>query len=333
MPDRAHRGDSIAARLNWLFDVVAQPVDDRTWRSFTTAEVGRALAEALGDDERAGQATVERIRTGAQARDDQLAAIAAFFGVGPEFFGNDLALVDAARDDLLTRALTGCGAQPYSICRMPVPAVERREQLRRALRPVPAALRSTERTEPRPSQGQGDHFGGSDRDSGTAMTAARMTADQLHALCRALVHDLGLRTPFTPRELCQRLGERRDRPIEVRAIDLAATTGVGHLAPLPDADHILVERDAPAPQQAVVIYHEVIHLVRGHLDIGDTMTCGLPAGEDTADAYDDWREWEAEVGARTLSRLARERPRPNQLSREASPADHSIAAAFGFALD
>ena len=163
------------------------------------------------------------------------------------------------------------------------------------------------------------------------MTATPMSTAQLHALCGKLVDDLGMHPPFDAYQFCERLAGHRGRRIKVRATDLGATSGVGHLAPTRDVDRIFVERDSPAPQQALVIYHEVMHIVRDHLATGDSVTCGIgPADDPDAGAYADWREWEAEVGARELARLAGERTAPNRLPQAPGSAEDSIAAAFGF---
>lgn len=310
---------SVADRLNWLFDVVAaQDPATGAWRLYTSAEAGRALAGV------AGRMAVERLRAGAAALPDQLAALARFFGVDPAFFGDDSAAVNQIRDDLLARALRDCGVHSYLICRMSVPVAAQREQLRHAL------LRERAATGTRQTWHDDWRFTEPGHDSETTgMTATPMSVAQLHLLCQSLVDDLGLTPPFDPYELCKRLAARRGRRIKVRATDLGATSGVGHLAPTRDVDQILIERNSPAPQQALVIYHEVMHIVRDHLAVGDTFTCGVDAGED-AGAYADWREWEAEVGARALARLAQERPRPNRLPLASGPAEHSIAAAFGF---
>jgi hypothetical protein len=307
---------SVAERLNWLFDVVvARDPATGAWRRHTNAEVGPALA---------GVAAVERLRAGGAAHPGQLAALARFFGVDLAFFGDDPAAVDQIRDDLLIRGLRDCGVLSYMICRMSVPPATQREQLQHAL------WRERAATVPQQTWHDDRRFDGPGHDSGTTgMTATPMSMAQLHTLCRSLVDDLGLVAPFGPHELCKRLAAHRGRRIKVRATDLGATSGVGHLAPTRDVDQILVERNSPAPQQTLVIFHEVMHIVRDHLAAGDTFTCGVGPAED-AGAYADWREWEAEVGARALARLAQERPTPNRLPPEAGSAEHSIAAAFGF---
>ncbi|SMD25663.1 ImmA/IrrE family metallo-endopeptidase [Kibdelosporangium aridum] len=305
---------SVAERLNWLFDVVvARDPATGAWRPYTNAEAGGTV--------------VEQLRAGATAEPGQLAALAEFFGVDPAFFGDDKAVVDRIRDELLIRALRECGFLSYLICRMSVPTATQREQLRRAIlreRAVIGTLRTWH--DDRRAEEEPGHDGGT-----TGMTSTPMSISQLHGLCRKLVDDLGLNTPFGPHDLCDRLAKLRGRRIKVKATDLGGTSGVGHLAPSRDVDRIFVERDSPAPQQSLVIFHEVMHIVRDHLALGDTFTCGVGAAEDpAAGAYADWREWEAEVGARELARLAQQRPKPNRLPHAAGSADHSIAGAFGF---
>lgn len=146
---------------------------------------------------------------------------------------------------------------------------------------------------------------------------APLSDDRIRHWCRRLVRDLDMRPPFGADELCHRLAARRDRPLRVRAVDLGGTTNVGHLVLKRRADHILVDQGAPAPQRDLVVFHELVHLLREHGD--EQLACASPA-------YGDWREREAEVGARVLAALAAERSRPNL----AGPAERSIAAAFGF---
>ncbi|ONI90096.1 hypothetical protein ALI144C_03475 [Actinosynnema sp. ALI-1.44] len=310
---------SVAERLNWLFEVLVE-WDADGWRHRTDAEAGQALAD-LG-----GQQAVELLRAGGTPIADQLAALGRFFGVDPAFFGDDPAEVDRIHDDVLAGALRDCGIHAYQICRVPLPLVILRKQLQTALIRERAAILvpRTWHDDPR--------IDGPIRDGGTTpMTVTPMSLAQLRALCRKLVDDLGMHPPFEAYEFCARLAEHRGRRIKVRATDLGATSGVGHLAPTADVDRIFVERDSPAPQQTLVIYHEVMHIVRDHLATGDTVTCGVgPAEDPEAGAYTDWREWEAEAGARELARLASQRPAPNRLTQAAGSVEHSIAAAFGF---
>ncbi|MGH3628732.1 MAG: hypothetical protein ACRDRL_15025 [Sciscionella sp.] len=161
-----------------------------------------------------------------------------------------------------------------------------------------------------------------------------MSAAQLHHLC----HDLGIAPPLDPFVLCERLGRHRGRPIRVRGATLGTTTSVGHLVRQGHIDRILYDTAAPQAQRDLVIYHELVHLLRGHLDAGESLACGVRLLEH-ADAdgdlpprrmYSDWREWEAETGARILSTMSRARARPNMLPTKPGSAEHGIAAAFGF---
>jgi hypothetical protein len=273
------------------------------------------------------------VRAGGLASDEQLAAIAGFFGVGPAFFGDDPAEVEAIADRVLGGVLRDCGILAHLICRIPIlSSAHRRELIRRALHTVRSlsipSVNVVPRQPLRSSAPAGRRNERPGHDSGLSMTAP-MSEARIKTACQDLVHDLGIVPPFDPHELCRRLGEHRDRQIHVRVTDLGATTGVGHLVPKRRADYILVERTAPVSQQALVIYHEVIHLVRNHLEAGESLTCGITLSDDGSGsgAYADWREREAELGARMLSR---ERLRPNQLAGAAGAVEQSIAAAFGF---
>jgi hypothetical protein len=157
--------------------------------------------------------------------------------------------------------------------------------------------------------------------------------EQLRARCVDLVCDLGILPPLDPVALCRRLSERRGRRIRLTAADLGSTTSVGHLVIQTRCDRILYERTAPRPQRDHVIYHEVMHLVLGHLADGEPLTCGSSLFSDGGDRddgpYSGWQEWEAETGATILSGMARARPRPDRLPMSARPAEQGIAAAFG----
>lgn len=316
-------GSGAAGRLRWLFEVVAAPEQGGRWRRYTDAELVEFLASTLRIPNQSARAVLSGIRAGAPARPETLEAIARFFQVRPEFFDDEAETVEVVQEAVVARQLRACGCWPYLVCRMSLPRAERIGQLRAAL------LRLRPLSSCRPNDGLQwqDGHDMPENDPGTAMMAPTpMSAAQLQGLCRGLVHELGLRPPWEPEELCRRLGERRGRRIKVRAVDLGATTGVGHLAPTGTVERIFVEQDAPLAQRALVICHEVVHLVRGHLDLdaGDSLTCGLDE-----DGSADWREWEAEVGGRALVALSRRRPLPNRLV-GAGPAEHSIAAAFGF---
>lgn len=160
----------------------------------------------------------------------------------------------------------------------------------------------------------------------------------LDLLCRALVRDCNLELPLDPWELCRRLGRRRRRAITLVAASLGGPHSVGHLVALPRSDKIFYDKAAARGLQAQIICHEVIHLVRGHLDDQPELTCGAMLLDPTASApptnqgrspslYAEWQEWEAEVGATYLSSLTRTRTIPARAP--ASGEEAGFAAAFG----
>jgi hypothetical protein len=326
--------------LNWLFEVVVAPVVDPaatgepSWRPYTNIEVGRALRES---DPAANSTTMRQLRAGARATRDQLVAIAGFFGVGVEYFGDIPVEVEVVRDQVLDRALRDCDVLAYRMCRVPSSSPpRRRKQLQHAL-PIlrldpPGGTQG--RLPMRSDEGRRARDG---TESSTMRTVTQpMSAAQLRTLCHDVVRDLEMALPLDPFVLCERLGRRRGRPIRVRGADLGATTSVGHLVSQRRVDRILYDTAAPLAQRTLVIYHELVHLVRGHLDAGESLTCGVTLF-DEADSdlsqrgmYTDWREWEAETGARILSTMSRARAQPNMLPARPRSAEHGIAAAFGF---
>ena len=110
---------------------------------------------------------------------------------------------------------------------------------------------------------------------------------------------------------------------------------VGHLLAAPGYDRILYDSRAPLAQQELVIYHEVTHLILGHLDAQDSaaLTCGALLDESDGDPglqYSLDHEWEAETGATEFARLAALRPRPHEYIRQATwHAERGVAAALG----
>jgi len=173
---------------------------------------------------------------------------------------------------------------------------------------------------------------------GHVSTQRPMSEAQLRALCQQLLNDLNIVPPLTPEILCKKLGAARRRRIKLVAGELHTTASVGHLIAKERRDVIAYQEDAPQPQQAQVIYHEVMHLVRGHLDgAEDSLTCGAleGTGEGGADEglYARWQEWEAETGATILSEMGRRRTDPRLISKDASPSERGIAATFGLSTD
>lgn len=169
------------------------------------------------------------------------------------------------------------------------------------------------------------------------MTALH-TEEQLRARCADLLDELGLVPPFDAWQLCDALGAARQRRIRVQGADLGGVTVVGHLLAAPGYDRILHDSRAPRAQQELVIYHEVTHLILGHLEGGDSpaLTCGAlvrdgeAVDDDAGLQYTAGHEWEAETGATEFARLAALRPRPAEYVRQAKwHGERGVAAAFG----
>ena len=133
---------------------------------------------------------------------------------------------------------------------------------------------------------------------------------ELRRYCRALVSDLGLSPPLDPIVLCERLSEARARPIKLFPKDIPVAAAVGALIVAAGRDLIAYQAATTSAHQGHIIYHELIHLVRGHVTSQGALTCGGPLPEGDEDSrpaparrglYQDWQEWEAETGATILS--------------------------------
>lgn len=163
----------------------------------------------------------------------------------------------------------------------------------------------------------------------------------IHQLCVELVDRLELPAPFTAWELAAGLASLRARPIRITAADLGGVAVVGHLVAQPGRDRILHDGRATRSQQEAVIYHELGHLILGHLEPGDApLACGMVDTQDSEDgnapvtAADSLlggrEEWEAETAATQLARMAARPPRPDEYRPTKQwNAERGIAAALG----
>jgi hypothetical protein len=155
-----------------------------------------------------------------------------------------------------------------------------------------------------------------------------LTATELRELCLRMLSELDIVPPLTASVLCERLGKSRGRPIKLVAAEVFTTASVGHLICKRRRDLIVYQQAAPPAQQAHVIYHEVLHLIRDHLDGQESLSCG-GAEDDSAGLYAAWQEWEAETGATILSEFARQPPHPRWVQRSAAAHENGLAATFG----
>lgn len=146
---------------------------------------------------------------------------------------------------------------------------------------------------------------------------------ELHHFLAELLVTLDLDRPVDAYLMADRLGDHLGRPVVVRTAEFPTANASGAVLKLPEPDRYMValQEAATAGHRAHVLFHELVHIVRGHLE-GDptdqpTITCrGVGSGpKDEADPAPDLHtsaaglaEWEAEVGATILSRWSRKDP-------------------------
>lgn len=89
---------------------------------------------------------------------------------------------------------------------------------------------------------------------------------RLHRRCLAMLRDLPLPVPFDVHALCERVAERRGRPM--RLVPVAGLTGVCGLWIATDTtDLICYERDTTRPHQDHIILHELSHVLCDHFPV------------------------------------------------------------------
>lgn len=281
---------------------------------------------------------------------EALEAITEVLGAPPTLLDEDAGVAAEASRQVVTDVLARAGVRDYWVCRISRPSAEWRlcadpdgtmPLLRGGEVVGPPALVGASASSCNDSSERGAcqddseewRRGGTRREQGDQPVAAEpLTEEQLRTMCRELVAGLGLTPPLDPRELCRSWSSRRGRRVTVTGAELRATNSVGHLVVLEDRDRIFFEQSAPSHHQAHVIYHEVVHLLRGHLDGAAQLTCGVEFGEGEPGAvglYARWQEWEAEVGATFLSALSQERRRPGSFSGDDADNTQPLAGAFG----
>jgi hypothetical protein len=91
-----------------------------------------------------------------------------------------------------------------------------------------------------------------------------MIHNRIRARCEKLVDDLDLPSPFDLKELCNRLGGARGRPIALLPIALPPNAPCGLWISTGDADYIFVEKRTSALHQLHIALHEIGHLCCEH---------------------------------------------------------------------
>lgn len=87
---------------------------------------------------------------------------------------------------------------------------------------------------------------------------------ELRRSVKDLLRELDLAPPLDVRQLCDRLGQHRDRSIRLvpRALPTPGTFGLWIATA--DTDWILYQRDTTAAHQDHIILHEIGHIISGH---------------------------------------------------------------------
>lgn len=354
---------TIADRLRWLLEIGGawQPSPDstadadQTWRLYGRGQVAAAIAAAIGTSQSGAESVIDSLLGGGAEDARALEVIAGIFGADLDYFGPDSERIAAAQDELLGGALRAVDVVTVIACRaVQLPPERRRELLMELLavvrgRAVVAATGEQGDISNTPTSGpsrwhrgqrsgllRSEQWGWAGAIEEGERTVSRLTARELRELCLRMLGDLDIVPPLEPELLCERLGEHRGRRIKLIAEEVFTTSSVGHLICKPRQDLIIYQRTAPRAQQAQVIYHEVIHLVRDHLDGSESLTCGAlreDAEGTSYGLYSDWQEWEAETGATVLSELAGRPAHPRLISRRGSTPGDGLAASFGLTND
>jgi hypothetical protein len=136
-----------------------------------------------------------------------------------------------------------------------------------------------------------------------------MTERELRKRCRRLLNELGIEPPLDVGVLCERLGERRGKPIRLMPYPLEVPGPFGCWIATPTADYIFYQQETTKSHQDHIVLHELGHMLADHHPNGDArpddFLPGLPPDIDTSavgralrrTSYDEAHEWEAETVA------------------------------------
>lgn len=86
----------------------------------------------------------------------------------------------------------------------------------------------------------------------------------LTARCRARLAELDLPRPFDVRTLCEDLGRRRGRPVELVEMTLPVDAPSGLWLSTGQRDYIVYEQATSPLHQEHIILHELSHMLCGH---------------------------------------------------------------------
>lgn len=136
------------------------------------------------------------------------------------------------------------------------------------------------------------------------------TEMELRADLAELLKLLGMQAPIEAFELSWRVSAHLDRPIHLAGQPILTAHASGAAFRTSDRYVILYQTAAPPGHQAHVVFHELMHVLRGHLDgDGQALSCRVVGGAvgaaDNNDASRARAEWEAEAGATILTEWSR----------------------------
>ncbi|AJC54991.1 hypothetical protein [Streptomyces sp. 769] len=134
----------------------------------------------------------------------------------------------------------------------------------------------------------------------------RLDDGDLERRIRQELRDLDVQPPLSVEALCKALGEKRGRPIELRAYPLPKPGASGYWFETPVADIIIYQQETTKLHQDHIILHEIGHILADHrshdrVDEWHAVIAGLsPSAIRRAlgrCTYDDAQEQEAELVA------------------------------------
>lgn len=127
-----------------------------------------------------------------------------------------------------------------------------------------------------------------------APRASRRGLAGLRRRVRRELRSLDLPTPLSLEVLCERLGERRGRPLSMRFVGLPVPGPFGYWMATEESDTILVQSATTASHQFLIALHELGHVMAGHssrrTDSGEPPP-GSPSDETLQELLPDVPSW------------------------------------------
>ena len=91
-----------------------------------------------------------------------------------------------------------------------------------------------------------------------------MRERELRQRCRKLLNSLDITPPLDVELLCARLGESRERPIELLPYPIPVPGPFGVWIATPSTDYILYQQETSPAHQDHIILHEIGHMIADH---------------------------------------------------------------------